>query len=133
MSKNILYSFLFSIFFLSGCYNDDYIESKPGASLEAVSNLNYEISGDEVILTWDLPQSYPEGVIEPVSVQISTLVNGNREAGNITLSDNPESYTYIPYDSANEYRFTVKVMADYDATEPHVSDLLYSLGNTIEF
>lgn len=130
MKKYVVYISILSVLFCSSCYEDEIIDSKPGESIDPVSNLEYSISSDNVILTWNLPSTYPDDIIEPVLVQIRILIDG-QSGGTVVLERAPESYTFSPYDSSKEYRFTVKVMAEVDTSDPHVSDLRYSLGKTV--
>jgi len=92
----------------------------------------HDIMGSNVNLTWQLPSSYPDDIIEPVEVQVKISVNG-QNAGTHVLSNAPENYTYTPYDPSKNYRFTVKVMGEVSTENPHVSPLRYSLGKTVAF
>lgn len=128
---SVLFAALFFILF-QGCVSDDIIDSKPGEAMPPVDNLEYDIQGSEVELTWDLPQSIPEDVIRPLSVQVRVTADG-QNSGTFVLENNPESYTYTSYDPAKSYRFTVKVIGGVDTTEPHISNIRYSLGKTVTF
>lgn len=130
MKKNVFYILILSILFCSGCYKDEIIDSKPGEAIDPVSNLEYSIADENVILTWDLPSTYPDDIVEPVSVQIRTSIDG-QSGGTVVLEEAPESYTFSSYDSSKEYRFTVKVIGAVDTSDPYVSDLRYSLGQTV--
>ncbi|MFD2101243.1 DUF4945 domain-containing protein [Flagellimonas iocasae] len=134
MKTIIKYSLLAVCILFAACYNDDVIASKPGEPIDGIDNLQHNINGNEVSFTWDLPTSYPEGIITPVSVQIVLTVDGVREGGAIILPDNPSNFTYNTYDSNKEYRFTLKVVADRDVQEdePYVSTVWYSEGTTLE-
>lgn len=129
MKNYIFYISFLCILFCSGCYDEEIIVSKPGEAIDPVSNLEYTVSVDSVVLTWDMPSTYPEGVIEPVFVHIKVSEDGKHVATPV-LENAPESFTY-PYDPSKEYRFTVKVMANVNTSEPHESDLRYSLGRTV--
>ncbi|MBK5191743.1 MAG: DUF4945 domain-containing protein [Flavobacteriaceae bacterium] len=131
MKKYLLYFSVLCLVFSTSCYKDEVIDSKPGESLDPVTNLQAQVSENDVLLSWDLPSTYPSSIIQPVSVQIEVSINGKKEGGVMVIADNPESYIFSTYDPENEYRFTVKVMANIETTEPHVSDLLYSLGETV--
>lgn len=132
MKKYIFCILIFCVLFCSGCYEDEIIDSKPGEAIDVVTNLEYDIAGSNVNLTWDLPATYPDDVIEPVSVLIRITVDG-QSGGTVVLEEAPTSYTFSPYDSSKEYRFTVKVMGEVDTSDPNVSDLRYSLGETVAF
>lgn len=140
MKKIVFYISVCTLILFCGCYDDSPIESKPGEAIDPVTNLQASIRNaeedaeaeEEVVLSWDLPSDYPQDVIEPVSVHIQVRIDGRREGGDIVLDDAPETYTYSPYDESMDYRFTVKVLADVETSEPHESDLRYSLGETVE-
>tara|TARA_R100001369_G_C3272671_1_gene160350 strand:- start:365 stop:775 length:411 start_codon:yes stop_codon:yes gene_type:complete len=135
MKKIVFYISVCSLILFCGCYDDSPIESKPGESIDPVTNLQANIrEGEEedIVLNWDLPSDYPEDVIEPVSVHIQVKIDGRREGGDIVLDSAPETYTYSPYDESMNYSFTVKVLAIVETSEPHESDLRYSLGETVE-
>lgn len=112
------------------CQDEDILLSKPGEAIDPVTNLDYSIAGDKVNLTWKLPSTLPNDIIEPVSVQIKISIDGQNKGARI-LENAPESFTFSSYDPSKKYRFTVKLKANVDTTDPHVSDLRYSLGNTI--
>lgn len=134
MKKSIFYISILSMMFCFGCYEEELITSKPGGEIIGpVTNLDYSIVEEGVHLTWDLPSSYPEDVIEPVNVEINVSVDGIEEGGAITLVEAPTSYTFTEYDPSKKYRFTVKIFANVDITgEPYASGLTYSLGKTLE-
>lgn len=133
------------LFEISSC-GYDVLDSKPGDPINTVSNLNYTISGSQVTLTWDLPTSYPNDVIQPVSIFIRVtkgskdnisneypLYNPNAlNAGTFTIDDAPTSFVYDQYDPNFTYRFTVKVMARINVESVNFSNLRYSPGITIE-
>lgn len=131
MKKYLFYISILSVFLLGGCYGDEISYYKPGEPISPVTNLTANPSGEEVVLNWSLPTSYPGDVIQPVSVQITVHIDGRREGGAIVLEDNPSSFSFMPYDPAKEYRFTVKVMTHIETDEEFESDLRYSLGETV--
>lgn len=130
MKSITLYIIVLGLVFLSGCSEDGIVDSKPGDPIDSVTNLEFSIDTSGVKLTWKLPSSFPEDIIQPVSVFIRVKTDGIT-ADTKELGDAPESYTYTSYDPSKEYRFTVKVMGRVDTDEPHVSDLRYSLGKTV--
>ncbi|MEX2593083.1 MAG: DUF4945 domain-containing protein [Anditalea sp.] len=132
MKNLIFYIFTFCIILSTGCNRDEIIPSKPGEALYPVEDLQYAIDDSNVILTWQLPSSFSDEIIQPVSVLVRISIDG-QNAGTHVLQSAPESYSYSPYDPLKEYRFTVKVMGDVDTVDPHVSDLRYSLGKTVAF
>jgi hypothetical protein len=115
-----------------GCDRDEVLPSKPGEAISPVEDLQYTTGTSDVILTWQLPSSYPDNTVQPVSVQIKLSIDG-QNAGTFVLPNAPERYTYSPYDPSKEYRFTVKVVGDVDTMDPFVSDLRISLGKTVAF
>ena len=127
--KKIFY-FIIVMFIVSSC-TYEIIDSKPGESVNPVTNLNYTVSGSDVTLTWDLPTSYPDDIIQPVSVFIKVTKDG-QAAGTFVVEDSPVTYTFTGYDEAEVYRFTVKVQANVNTDDPNLSELRYSSGNTIE-
>lgn len=130
MKKVVLYISILSILFCSGCKEEEIIESKPGEAIDVVTNLKYAIAGENVNLSWNLPATFPDDIIQPVSIFIKITVDGRTE-GTLVLDNAPESYTYSPYDPSMEYRFTVKVLGEVDTSDPYFSDLRYSLGTTV--
>ncbi len=136
---------LTSLFLFSAC-EYDIIDSKPGEPIDTVSNLKYTISGQQVTLTWDLPSSYPDDIIKPVSVFIRvTRISKEKEsaeyplyshgalnAGTFTITDDPKSFIYNQYDPNYIYRFVVKIVGKVNVISPNFSDTRYSSGAVIE-
>lgn len=132
VKKNtVLFAALFFLL-LQGCVSDDIIDAKPGEALPPVENLQYNIQGSAVELTWELPQAIPADIVLPVSVQVRVSVDGQNN-GTFVLENAPESYTYTSFDPAKSYRFTVKAVGVVNTTEPHISNIRYSLGKTLSF
>jgi hypothetical protein len=129
--NSIIYIVLFLVI-CSGCVSDEIIDSKPGEALAPVENLDYNIEGAAVEITWELPRSLSADIIKPVSVQIRVAADG-QNSGTFVIDNAPESFLYSGYDSQKTYRVTVKVMGAVDTAEPHVSNLRYSLGKTVSF
>lgn len=130
MKKSIFYLSILLIIICSGCKKDEVIDSKPGESIGPVTNLNHSVSGNTVNLTWKLPATLPNDIITPVAVVIQVAIDG-KIMSTVTLDNAPASYTYSPYDSSKKYRFTVKVKGNVNSTDPNVSKLRYSLGETL--
>jgi hypothetical protein len=131
MKKYLFYLSILSVLFLYSCQDEEILLSKPGEAIDPVTDLDYSIVDDKVNLKWKLPSSFPDDIIQPVSVHIRISSNG-QNAGTEVIEGDPASFTFSPYDTSKEYKFTVKVMADVDTENPHESDLRYSLGNTIK-
>ncbi|MBF9255727.1 DUF4945 domain-containing protein [Pontibacter sp. 172403-2] len=132
MKKYIFYISIICVLFAAGCKEEDIVLSKPGEPIAPVTNLDYTISGSDAILTWDLPSTLPDDIIEPVSVFIRISVDG-QSAGTLVVDDAPESFVYSPYDASKKYKFTVKVQGKVDTTDPYRSDLRLSPGTTVAF
>lgn len=132
MNNFLLYISAFCLILISGCNKDEILPYKPGEALQPVENLDFTLADTEVLLTWNLPTSYPDVIVQPVSVQIRISVDG-QNAGTHVLENAPESYTFSPYEPQRNYRFTVKVMGDVDTMDPHRSNMKYSLGETVAF
>jgi hypothetical protein len=131
MKNYIFYiSFLCLLFFV-GCREEEILTSKPGESIAPVTNLQHTISGNSATLTWKLPATFPADIIQPVSVLV-IKTEDERSAGTEVLADAPESLT-LPYDPAKKYKFTVKVQGVVNSTDPNVSKLRLSLGQTVAF
>lgn len=129
--NNIIYIILLSVV-CSGCVSDEIIDSKPGEALAPVENLDYDIQGAAVEISWELPQSFSGDIIQPVSVQIRIAADGQNN-GTFVIDNAPERFLYSGYDPQKAYRVTVKVVGMVDTAEAHISNLRYSLGKTVSF
>lgn len=123
---------IISILIFAGCIDREIIDSKPGESIDPVTNLDYTISDTDVSLTWSLPTSFPNDILQPVSASIKITKNGVMIVSKI-VEDAPTSFTYSGYESTEVYRVTVKVVGDVDTTDPNLSKLRYSYGETVGF
>lgn len=132
MKKYFIYISILSALFYTACQKDEIITSKPGEPIGPVTNLEHSASDTNINLTWKLPATLPADIIKPVSVFITTSIDGQNK-GNAVLDNAPETYTFSPYDAAKKYRFTVKVMGKVDTKSPNVSSLRYSPGQTVSF
>lgn len=135
-----------SLSFLFSACEYDIVDSKFGEPIETVSNLKFTVSGQQVTLTWDLPTSYPNDIIKPVSVFIRvTRIEKEKpseeyplyspsalNAGTFTVTNDPKSFIYSQYDPKFTYRFTVKVVGNVNVTSQNFSDTRYSSGVVIE-
>ena len=130
MRKLIYVIILATISVFTSC-EYDILDSKPGEPLPPVSNVTQTVNGTNVTLSWNLPTSYPADVIQPVSVVVRITKDGVA-AGTHVLNNAPTNFTYSGYESGSKYRFTVKVRANVDTVEPHLSNLRYSPGVTVE-
>jgi hypothetical protein len=132
MKKYIFYISILGFLLVSACKKEKIIDSKPGEQISPVTNLQHSESGNQVNLTWALPPVLPDDVVQPVSVSIQISVDGQNKGTEI-LENAPVSYIYSPYDPSKKYRFTVKVVGKVNTTDPSLSNLRYSLGETMSF
>jgi len=132
MKKILFYISILYILIFSGCTKDSVLDSKPGEPIKPVTNLNYTIVDTNVNLTWDLPSSIPADIVKPISIYIQVR-RDNVPVLSVTLEDAAVSYVYDSYDSSRQYIIIVKVMGVVDTTDPNVSNLRYSLGNSVSF
>ena len=123
---HICFLFMAAIAF-TGCYDREILESKPGDSIDPVTNLNYIINEPEIAFSWTLPSSYPDDILHPVSVHL-TVFKDNIQVSATTITDAPTAYAYTGYDSESTYRFIFKVSADVDTDDESLSNLRYSAG-----
>lgn len=130
MKNYIFYISILCLLFCVSCQEEEILTAKPGESIAPVSNLKHAIAGDSVTLTWDLPAAYPADIVQPVSVLVIRTEDGR--AGTQVLADAPESLTQA-YDPAKKYKYTVKVQGAVNTTNPNVSKLRISLGQTVAF
>lgn len=130
MRKKVFYMAILCILIFSGCKDYEIIDSKPGAPIDAVTNLASTISGNNVTLSWTLPTSYPNDILQPVSVMVAININGQLVETKEVLNT-PISFTYSSYDLSKKYRFTVKVKGNVDTKDLTFSNLRYSLGQTV--
>ena len=132
MKKYGLYLSILCFALCLACQDDEILLSKPGEAIQPVTNLAHSISGSDAMLTWNLPTDFPDDIIEPVSVQVRITIDG-KSGGDVIVENAPETYTFLNYEPSKDYKFTVKVRASVDTDDPAVSNLRYSLGQTIAF
>lgn len=128
--KNIYLGCLIIAALLTSCTDRQIIDSKEGESISPVTGLNYSLNEPQVIFTWQMPSSYPQDIIQPVSVFL-TIYKDNKKVSTITLPDAPTTYTYTTYNSASTYRFIFKVMGDVDTDDLNESKRRYSSGSVV--
>lgn len=131
MKKIAFYISILSILIFSGCKDYEIIDSKPGEPISPVTNLAYTKSGTNVTLSWTLPTSFPNDILQPVSIIIKVIRNGQL-IDTKEVMNAPVSYIYPSYDSSKKYKFTVKVKGNVNTKDPKFSNLRYSLGQTVE-
>jgi hypothetical protein len=112
---------------LTGCEDRQIIDSKEGESISPVTGLNYTVNEPEVVFTWQMPSSFPQDILQPVSVFV-TVYKDNKKVTTVTLTDAPTTYTYSGYNSASIYRFIFKVRGDVNTDDLNESKLRYSSG-----
>lgn len=130
MKKIIFYTSILFLLVFSGCKKESMITSKPGEPIGTITDLQNTVSDGSINLTWKLPATLPGDIVKPVSVLIAISIDGQNR-GTVLLENAPENYIYTPYDSSKKYKFTIKVVGNVDTTDPYVSNLRYSLGQTI--
>lgn len=130
MKKYLLYIYFLGILFCAGCSKEELITSKPGESIAPVTNLAYSVAENQVNLTWKLPATFSEDIMQPVTVLVRISVDG-QSGGTQVLENAPESFSYLSYDPAKKYRFTVKVQGKVNTTDPYRSKLRVSPGSTV--
>lgn len=130
MRKKVLYISILCILIFTGCSDYEVIDSKPGAPIDAVTNLASSISGTNVTLSWTLPASYPNDVLLPVSVLVAININGQL-AETKELLNAPISFTYSSYNLSKKYKFTVKIKGNVNTKDINFSNVRYSLGQTV--
>jgi hypothetical protein len=143
--KNIIaYIVLIGLLF-TGC-EYEVIDSKPGESIDPVTNLAASVDGSDVVLNWNLPSSYPADILQPVSVLVQIYTVDDSETPSITglvksseeeVGDAPVTYAYEGYDVDQSYVFVVKVKGEVDVTKypnpDYQSATRYSLGVSVAF
>ena len=132
MKKALYYISILCVLIITGCTDRDILDSKPGEAIDPVSNLQYTINGTNVILTWSLPSKIPVDIIQPVSIYLQVKRN-NVAILSVVLPNAPSSYTYTGYDASKSYIFIVKIQGSVDTKDPNVSNLRYSLGQSVSF
>src|SRR5690606_21164116 len=103
MKKKSLILLIFVCHYMTGCYERDIIDDKFGEAIEPINGLNFSITGSDVIFTWNLPSTYPDDLILPVSVVVTIFIN-NINVGSETLDSAPTTYTYSSYSANENYR-----------------------------
>jgi hypothetical protein len=132
MKNYIRYMTMLCLLFGAGCKEEEILTAKPGEPIDPVNNLEYAVSGNQALVTWDLPVTFSADIIKPVSVLVRISVDG-QAGGTQVIANAPESFTYPSYDPAKKYKFTVKVQGAVDTKDPDRSKLRISLGKTVAF
>ena len=131
--KKILYFTLvmFLVLITSSCYDRDIIDAKDGVSLPPVTNLKSTLSNsDQLTLDWNLPSAIPAEIQRPMSVYIQVYRANVREY-QITLPDEPATWTYTLREPDMKYRIIVKMYGRLKEKGYGKSDEIYSLGQTV--
>ncbi len=131
MKQIAFYISILSILIFSGCKKYEIIDSKPGESISPVTNLTYAKTSSSVTLSWTLPTSYPSDILQPASV-IITIIRDGQLIDTREVTNTPVSYIYPSYVSSQKYKFIVKVKGNVNTKDPNFSSLRYSLGQTVE-
>jgi len=131
MKNYIFYISMVCLLLCASCKDEEILSSKPGESIAPVTNLKHAISGTTTTLTWDLPTAFPADIVQPVSVLVQRYENG-LSVGSQVLANAPKSVTY-PYNATKKYKYIVKVQSAVNSTDPYVSKLRISPGQTVNF
>ncbi len=117
----------------SSCYDRDIIDHKEGVSLPAVTNLQSNLVNEkELTVSWQVPTSeIPDEMIRPLSVYIQ-IYKGNAREYQITLPNEPTTWTYTLKDPTSKYRVIVKLYGKLDEALYGMTSEIYSLGQTVE-
>lgn len=119
--------------FLSGCYDRDIIDEKDfHHTLPTVENLSYTQVGNNVTLTWQIPDDISEDFIRPVEVSIQVVEDNIYRQKVAVLSEG--TTVNIPITSGKQYRFVVKLLGFLtpEAREEGRTDRVFSEGRVIE-
>lgn len=133
--KRLFYlTFVLAMISFTACNDADIFEPVYGDPIDPVTDLQYSISGNTVTITWVLPSSYPDDIIQPVSVNLVIDDGGPRPMA-LVLPEAPESFVYEGYNPEMSYGVTVKVRGDVDKDKSEAVGGGYrlSLGQTIYF
>ena len=118
----------------TSCYDRDVIDSKgTHYVLPKVENLDYSKQGNAVKLTWQIPGNVPAEFLRPLEVSIQKVEN-DIYTDVITIPSEGTSAEGIAIDAESKYRFIVKLVGTLtdEATEPGISNRIYSEGQVIE-
>lgn len=132
--KNILYflSVMLLVFITSSCADRDVMDRKEGVTLPIVDQLKSTLSGaDKVTLTWNIPSDISAEVERPLSVYIQVYKGATLEH-QISLTNEPETWTYQLKEPDSAYRIVVKLYGRLKEKSYGKSDEIYSLGQTVE-
>ena len=133
MKKIKYFHFLiFLVLITSSCYDRDIIDAKEGVSLPPVTNLKSTLSNtDQITLDWNIPSTIPAEFQRPMSVYIQVYRGTVREY-QITLPNEPVTWTYTLRQPDQKYRVIVKMYGRLKEKEYGKSDEIYSLGQTVD-
>jgi hypothetical protein len=108
------------------------MDKKEGISLPSVENLRFTTqNGNEVRLQWNIPSNIPSEMQRPLSVYVQ-VYRGNALEYQISLSDEPTTWSYILVEPDNKYRIIVKIQGWLKENVYGASDEIYSLGQTVD-
>lgn len=136
MKKLIYIYYLPMLFLFTGCKKEPVIDSKAGVSLPVVANLTLQKTAEkEVRLTWSIPTSISDQIVQPLSVYIEVneviSVTKTVPAFTTTLPDAPTEFVYQVPDAAKTYHITVKLTGNTKISDPNYSSKIYSAGQTV--
>lgn len=117
-----------------GCTDREVIDGKGiHYTLPKVDNLKYTKVGNDVTLSWTMPNNVPEVFKRPLSVSIQKIENGIYTEKQLIEKEGTTS-NKITLDANKTYRFVVKVVGSLksDAEQPGISSTIYSDGVVLE-
>nr|WP_198160609.1 DUF4945 domain-containing protein [Pedobacter panaciterrae] len=138
MKKIIYICYLPLIFLFTGCKKEAVIESKAGVSLPVVTNLKLQkTTGNEVKLTWGIPSSISDQIVQPLSVfiEVSEVISVTKTVSvfSTTLANAATEFVYQLPDAAKTYHLTVKLLGNTKVVDKNYSSRIYSLGQTVVY
>lgn len=120
------------------CNKSDAVDSKPGVSLPAVTNLTLQkVSTNKVTLNWQVPTGIPAEIEQPLNViiQVTEFVSMTKwnPIANFNLPNAPVTFNYDIPDPAKVYHFIVKLNGRTKTVDKNYSSNITSPGQTVEY
>jgi len=126
---------ILAMILFTACNDVDVFEPVYGDPIDPVTDLKYSISGNIVTITWVLPSSYPDDIVQPVSIYL-VFNYGGQKPMTMVLPEAPISFVFDEYNPEMSYKAIVKVLGYVDKNSEAVGvggDYRLSLGQTIYF
>lgn len=131
--KNLKYilSVILLAISISSCIDRDIIDAKEGIKLPPVTNLKSSIENEkDITVQWTLPDNIPAEIKRPLSVYVQVYKGATLEY-QISLSDEPTSWSYTLPEPKSKYRVIVKMQGSLKEKIYGESNEIYSLGQTV--